>query len=343
MNESGTLKITHKARIKFSIGNYVDTVDCNVAHMSACHLLLGRPWQFDLDATHGGRSNNYSFMHKGIHHVLTPMPDSAIKAEVFAPVKVKKKPTTISPKPRTALLQEGENDVVACAQTIAPKNPCSDPKIEASIFEAGQNVPSIGSEIICKRLEPYTIQFGSFSVPMKHDMLEGDCLRPAKKIHEFSVESNKSSNNMAVSALLHGDSDAVGNGFPNMAPGELYSDPNIFAGSHDNQVEFFQCKHVSPGSEDRHHENRREFELKPRTAFFQGRENGKPMACRVIRFGSFSIDRKQIKMTHERELDSTLALSSRIFVGNNLAKKYRKARKASNSSEQIVSTREGPT
>ena len=59
MNQSGTPKIRHKARVKFSIGNYVDTVDCDVAPMSACHLLLGRPWQFDLDATHGGRSNNY--------------------------------------------------------------------------------------------------------------------------------------------------------------------------------------------------------------------------------------------------------------------------------------------
>jgi hypothetical protein len=44
MNQSGTLKITHKARVKFSIGNYVDTVDCDIAPMSACHLLLGRPW-----------------------------------------------------------------------------------------------------------------------------------------------------------------------------------------------------------------------------------------------------------------------------------------------------------
>jgi hypothetical protein len=82
---------------------------------------------------------------------------------------------------------------------------------------------------------------------------------------------------------------------------------------------------------------------KPRTAWFQGREDDEPMACRVIQFGSFSIDRKQIKMTHEGELDSTLALSSRIFVGNNLAKKYWKARKASNISVQIVSMREGPT
>jgi hypothetical protein len=40
MNQSGTLKITHKVRVKFSIGNYFDTMDCDVAPMSACHLLL---------------------------------------------------------------------------------------------------------------------------------------------------------------------------------------------------------------------------------------------------------------------------------------------------------------
>jgi hypothetical protein len=40
INQSGTLKITHKARIEFSVGNYVDTVDCDIAPLSACHLLL---------------------------------------------------------------------------------------------------------------------------------------------------------------------------------------------------------------------------------------------------------------------------------------------------------------
>ena len=73
MNENGTLKITHKTGVKFSIGNYMDTVDCDVVPMSACHLLLGRPWQFDLDATHGGHFNNYLFVHKGVHHVLRPI------------------------------------------------------------------------------------------------------------------------------------------------------------------------------------------------------------------------------------------------------------------------------
>jgi hypothetical protein len=41
MNQSGMLKIIHKVRVKFSIRNYIDTVDYDVAAMSACHLLLG--------------------------------------------------------------------------------------------------------------------------------------------------------------------------------------------------------------------------------------------------------------------------------------------------------------
>jgi hypothetical protein len=35
------VKITHKTRVKFSIGNYIDTVDCDVVAISVCHLLLG--------------------------------------------------------------------------------------------------------------------------------------------------------------------------------------------------------------------------------------------------------------------------------------------------------------
>jgi hypothetical protein len=111
MNTSGTLKITHKAQVKFSVGTYVDTVDCNVAPLSAWHLLLGRPWQFYLDATHGGRSNFYSFVHNGIHHVFKPKLESGIKYEVFAPIKKKYQIATSKPKPRTALLQGEENDV----------------------------------------------------------------------------------------------------------------------------------------------------------------------------------------------------------------------------------------
>jgi len=122
MNQSDTMKITHKARVKFSVGTYIDTVDCDAAPFSAYHLLLGLPWQFDLDATHGGRFNNYSFVHKGVHHVLKPMSESTIKAEVFASVRKKKNVAATTPKPRTALLQEGENGVTVSASVPAASN-----------------------------------------------------------------------------------------------------------------------------------------------------------------------------------------------------------------------------
>jgi hypothetical protein len=111
MNQSGSLKITHKVRVKFSVDNYVDIVSCDVTPLSACHLLLTRPWWFDLNATHGGRSNNYSFAQKGVHHVLKPMPESAIKVDIFPALRKRKKdPPMDTPKPRMTLFQEGEND-----------------------------------------------------------------------------------------------------------------------------------------------------------------------------------------------------------------------------------------
>ena len=44
MNESSTQKVTHKVRVKFSMGNYMDTVDCDAVSTNACHLLFGRSW-----------------------------------------------------------------------------------------------------------------------------------------------------------------------------------------------------------------------------------------------------------------------------------------------------------
>jgi hypothetical protein len=46
--------------------------------MDACPLLLGHHWEFDTDAIHHGRSNKYTFMHKGKKIVLLPMTPTKI-------------------------------------------------------------------------------------------------------------------------------------------------------------------------------------------------------------------------------------------------------------------------
>lgn len=48
--------------VTFSIGSvYRDSVWCDVVPMDACHLLLGRPWQFDRDMCYEGHRNAYTF------------------------------------------------------------------------------------------------------------------------------------------------------------------------------------------------------------------------------------------------------------------------------------------
>jgi hypothetical protein len=64
-NNCGKVKVTQSARVHFSIGSYHDHADFDVVPMQACSLLLGRPWEFDTDATHHGRSNTYTLIHKG--------------------------------------------------------------------------------------------------------------------------------------------------------------------------------------------------------------------------------------------------------------------------------------
>jgi hypothetical protein len=39
--------VTRQVLVALSIGKYEDEVLCDVVPMHACHLLLGRPWQYD--------------------------------------------------------------------------------------------------------------------------------------------------------------------------------------------------------------------------------------------------------------------------------------------------------
>lgn len=65
LNEGGEMKVLKQASIKFSIGRYQDEILCDIVPMLACHILLGRPWQFDRDVLYQGRSNKYSFVLEG--------------------------------------------------------------------------------------------------------------------------------------------------------------------------------------------------------------------------------------------------------------------------------------
>ena len=50
--------------------------------MDVCHLLLGRPWQYDINLIHDGRKNTYTLEKNGRTHMLLPIKDKEVKLEV---------------------------------------------------------------------------------------------------------------------------------------------------------------------------------------------------------------------------------------------------------------------
>ncbi|GKA11185.1 putative CCCH-type zinc finger family protein, partial [Tanacetum coccineum] len=67
------VNVDTRCLVSFSIGRkYIDNVWCDVVSMDACHVLLGRPWQFDRCTTHDGRSNTYSFNKDNVKVTLVP-------------------------------------------------------------------------------------------------------------------------------------------------------------------------------------------------------------------------------------------------------------------------------
>ena len=60
--------------MSFSIcKKFVDQVLPDVVQMDVCHLLLGRPWQYDKRTCHGGKRNTYSLTMGGKLISLLPM------------------------------------------------------------------------------------------------------------------------------------------------------------------------------------------------------------------------------------------------------------------------------
>jgi len=71
--QDGDLKVEHQVKVKFSIGKFKDKVLCDVIPMEACHILLGRPWQFDHKILHNGHTNEITLQHHSKTFVLHPL------------------------------------------------------------------------------------------------------------------------------------------------------------------------------------------------------------------------------------------------------------------------------
>ncbi|XP_020700689.2 uncharacterized protein LOC110112721 [Dendrobium catenatum] len=76
------IAVTESCRVTFSIGKqYVCEIVCDVLDMDVCHIILGRPWQFDAGAIYDCRANVYTLEWKGRRLRLLPHCDAHVKVQ----------------------------------------------------------------------------------------------------------------------------------------------------------------------------------------------------------------------------------------------------------------------
>jgi hypothetical protein len=75
--------VTKQCLVEFKIGGYRDEVLCDVIPMDVCHILLGRPWQFDRNVIHDGRMNTYTLEKNGRTHMLMSIEEKKVKEEAI--------------------------------------------------------------------------------------------------------------------------------------------------------------------------------------------------------------------------------------------------------------------
>ena len=80
--------------------------------MDVCHVILGRPWQYDRKVVHEGRRNNYIFEKDGMKHVLLPLEEGSI---------VEQHATKVVMLTSKKYLQQLEEDELSYAVMCKPK------------------------------------------------------------------------------------------------------------------------------------------------------------------------------------------------------------------------------
>jgi hypothetical protein len=76
------VNVTKQCLVEFKIGGYKYEIICDVIPMDVCHLLVGRPWKYDMNVIHDGRKNTCTLENNGRTHMLLSIKDKEVKPEV---------------------------------------------------------------------------------------------------------------------------------------------------------------------------------------------------------------------------------------------------------------------
>ncbi|KAH9735062.1 Endonuclease [Citrus sinensis] len=83
LKKGNQVTVSKRCLVSLSIGSiYKDKIWCDIVAMDACHLLLGRPWQYDRNVVHDGKRNTYSFMFNNTKIVLLPNKEFTLQQDL---------------------------------------------------------------------------------------------------------------------------------------------------------------------------------------------------------------------------------------------------------------------
>ncbi|KAL4351922.1 hypothetical protein GQ457_06G012430 [Hibiscus cannabinus] len=111
LNDGGEINVTKQVLVPFTIGKYKDEVLCDVVAMGACHLLLGRPWQFDRGMLHDGVTNRYSFTLAGQKITLAPLTPSQVQEDQ---VRLRNNVEEVKGKKKKMNVYASSRDIMKC-------------------------------------------------------------------------------------------------------------------------------------------------------------------------------------------------------------------------------------
>jgi hypothetical protein len=86
LQKGDQVSVTKQCLVEFKMGEYRDKILCDVIPMDVCHVLLGRPWQFDRNVVHDERMNTYTLEKDGKTHTLLSIKDKEVKPEVSSTI-----------------------------------------------------------------------------------------------------------------------------------------------------------------------------------------------------------------------------------------------------------------
>jgi hypothetical protein len=140
--------VTERCRFRFSINkHYSNSLLCDV-EMDACHIILGRPWQYDMDAQHKGRDNIYIVFQDGQKIIFRPLKEDSIE------VLVRKKKQPILLTKASELLEEAKGAREILALVPEEPTPSTMPVIPEPMHEMLDEFPDITPNETLEGLPP---------------------------------------------------------------------------------------------------------------------------------------------------------------------------------------------